>query len=313
MTRLPLILTLVASACCNFAACTNRQSETERRPVRRDSVLTEDVYYNRAYWIISDMLSGKAPLSLKKAVFAYEWAYSEGKLNYEDYDKEITETAQRLQRFIKKKGVSHLKTAGNYALFEYFTKPSELNGNKAFEYDFEDSRGEKDPTKPFVTKLLKTHTGQCYSLPLLYKILADEMNTEAYITYAPYHSFIRHKDEKGKWINVELTTGRIVSDAFYISVYHISVDDIRFGTYMDTLSLHETIANCLTSMTFGYKQKHGEDSYILDCYNTVLEYYPCNINAMKGAYNYTQRMDEKYYVKHHHQKERTYPNANGNR
>ncbi len=299
MTRLPLILTLVASACCNFAACTNRQSETERRPVRRDSVLTEDVYYNRAYWIISDMLSGKAPLSLKKAVFAYEWAYSEGKLNYEDYDKEITETAQRLQRFIKKKGVSHLKTAGNYALFEYSTKPSELNGNKAFEYDFEDPHGKEDQTKQFVTKLMQTHTGQCHSLPLLYKIIADEMRTEAYIAYAPLHSYIKHRDEIGEWVNVELTTGRVVADEFYISTYDVTTDDIRNRIYMDTISLHKTIADCLVSMAFGYKEIYGvEDPFLLECYNVVLKYYPDDINALKGVYAYTRAIDKRYYVNH---------------
>jgi hypothetical protein len=272
----------------------------EQQVVRNDSILTEDIYYNRAYWIISDMLSGKQPLCLKKAVFAYEWAYSEGKLDYESYDNEIRETARKLQQFVKNRRISHLRTSGNYSLFEYFTKPSELNGNKSFQYDFEDPHGENDQTKPFVTKLMRTHTGQCHSMPLLYKILADEMGVEAYIAYAPLHSYIKHRDEIGNWVNVELTTGEIQADEFYVSTYNITSDDIRNRIYMDTVSLHKTIADCLSNMTFGYKHLYGgEDPFVYQCFNTVLKYYPNDIMALEGVYAYTRAIDKRYFVNHH--------------
>jgi hypothetical protein len=69
-------------------------------------------------------------------------------------------------------------------------------------YDFHDYRGEGDYRQQFVTKLLQTNTGQCHSLPLLYKILAEEMGVKAYLAFAPNHSYIRHQDEQGRWYNL---------------------------------------------------------------------------------------------------------------
>ena len=44
---------------------------------------------------------------------------------------------------------------------------------------------------------------------------------EAYITFAPQHIFIRHRDEldSGKWVNVELTTQSLSREIFYIEKF----------------------------------------------------------------------------------------------
>jgi len=41
---------------------------------------TQSSLYNVAYLEISDMLDGKKPLSIKRAVFLAEWAYLDGKV-----------------------------------------------------------------------------------------------------------------------------------------------------------------------------------------------------------------------------------------
>ncbi|MFM7856963.1 MAG: hypothetical protein ACKO96_34825, partial [Flammeovirgaceae bacterium] len=46
-------------------------------------------------------------------------------------------------------------------------------------YDFEDFWGREDLRKTFVSKLMKTGTGNCHSLPLLFLILAEEVGVEA--------------------------------------------------------------------------------------------------------------------------------------
>lgn len=89
------------------------------------------------------IFNGKRPYSLKRAEFIVEWAYSGGKLDYSKFCKDIDNTVHVLKKFIRIKNVQQYKTAPNFALSEYFTKPSSLNGNRAFSYDFEDFTGKK--------------------------------------------------------------------------------------------------------------------------------------------------------------------------
>ncbi len=44
-----------------------------------------------------------------------------------------------------------------------------------FHYNFDDYAGNKDWSNTFVTKLLTSHKGNCHSLPILYKLIAEEM------------------------------------------------------------------------------------------------------------------------------------------
>ena len=121
------------------------------------------------------MLNGKSKYSFKIAEFLVENAYEDGCMNYNRYCQDIDSVASILRSFIFINNISNYRTAPNYALFEYFTKPSPLNENKAFTYDFEDFSGKKDFMKMFATKVMKTHTGQCTSLPIYYKRLCDEL------------------------------------------------------------------------------------------------------------------------------------------
>lgn len=59
---------------------------------------------------------------------------------------------------------------------------------KHFNYDFNNPFGEKDQSKRYVTKLLATHNGQRYTMPLHYIIIADEFKIKSYIAYSPQHS-----------------------------------------------------------------------------------------------------------------------------
>ena len=131
----------------------------------------KDSCYLKAFEEITDMLDRKTELNLKRAVFLPEWAYHGGKLNYEVYCATIESLGKTLTDFMVLNGLDKHPIGGNIALFEYFTNPCPLNDYKAYDYDFEDFRGEEDQTKTFVTKLMITHSGQCRSLPLLYKIL----------------------------------------------------------------------------------------------------------------------------------------------
>jgi hypothetical protein len=247
--------------------------------------VVEDPYYNTAYCEIVSMLDNKIPMDYKRAVFLLEWAYSKGTLDYNTFCVEIAEIAFKLKQFVKEKGIEQYKTSGNFALFEFFTEPNSMNGNKPFTYDFDDFNGQQDYRKTFVTKLLKTHSGQCRSLPILYKILAEETNTEAFLAFAPNHLYIKHLSEDNKWVNVELTNGHFSSDAYIISSMGISSEAIRNRIYMDAMDLRQSIAYCLTDLSMGYQKLYGYDYFVLLCCDKTLEYFPYSMPTLLYKYN----------------------------
>lgn len=246
---------------------------------------TNDEYYNTAFNEILAMLEERQAVSIKRAAFLIEWAYLQGTLDYTLFCNDIGQTAKDLNRFIDAAGVKQYRTAGNFALFEYFTKPNWMNGNKSFKYDFEDFTGIEDYTKQFVTKVMRTHTGQCRSLPMYYKILAEEIGAEAHLAQAPNHLYVKHLGEDNKWVNIELTNGNFASDAHIISSMGISAESIRNRVYLDAMSEKETLAFLLQELTHGYERLYGYDEFVILCCDKSLEYYPHNMSALLVKHN----------------------------
>jgi hypothetical protein len=149
-----------------------------------------------------------------------------------------------------------------------------LNYYKPYRYDFDDFDGGKDWTKQFVTKLLKTHTGNCPSLPFLYKILCEEIGAKASLALGPNHVYIKHIDENGQWTNLELTSGNITSDPWIIKSMDISVEAIKSGAYMAPLSDKESIALTMFDLAETYRFQYGSDEFLLDITNTAISYFP---------------------------------------
>lgn len=236
-------------------------------------------HYRQAYLEMADMLDGKIPLSIKRAVFLAEWAYLDGDLDYNAYCYGIDTAVAFLQMFIVANGLERYKTGKNLALTEYFFRPYSGNGHKPFTYDFDDTGGQADFTKQFVTKVMRTHTGQCRSLPMYYKVLAEALEAEAYIAYAPAHVFIRYRNEDKmypeKWVNVELTTHQITPEFFYKERFEISDKAIENKVYLAPLTDRETVAAQLADLAFGYWNKFKcYDEFTRCCTEKSLEYYP---------------------------------------
>lgn len=245
-------------------------------------------HFEMAYSEIAAMLDGQDSISLKRSVFLQEWAYLDGQPNYLAYCEQIDSIATALRKFIHANNLQHYRTGGNYALFEYFSRPYSMNGHRPFTYDFDDFSGSDDYTKLFVTKVTRTHSGQCRSLPMYYKVLAETIGAEAYITFAPQHLFIRHHDEQSpsKWVNVELTTQSLAREIFYIENFGISDEAIRNKVYLYPLSDKETVAYLLSELAAGYFRKYGKfDDFILKCADKSLEYYPQNVLALQQKGN----------------------------
>jgi hypothetical protein len=155
-------------------------------------------------------------------------------------------------------------------------------------YDFHDYRGEGDYRQQFVTKLLQTNTGQCHSLPLLYKILAEEMGVKAYLAFAPNHSYIRHQDEQGRWYNLELTNGRYVTSHALMRFGYVKTAALKNRVYLDTLSRKQTIGACLVDLVLEYDAKFGafrREAFMHPCIDGVLQRQPNHVQAwiVKGS------------------------------
>lgn len=230
--------------------------------------------YNKAYQEQLAMLSGKEVISFKRSVFLVEDAYYSDKLNYQAFCQDISNITAQLKDLIRQKHIENHPIAGNYVTFSFMADTIAANGFKPFTYDFDDFTGTKDWSKQFVTKLLKTHSGNCHSLPFLYKILCEELGAKAYLALAPNHVYIKHQDERGQWTNVELTNPGFPRDQWIIKEMAITVEAIKKNIYMNPLTPKESVAMTMFDLACGYKSLYGYDNFVLKVSNTALKYYP---------------------------------------
>lgn len=250
--------------------------------------------YQMTYNRIDSMLAGTAKLSFKKAVFDTESAYLDERLNYIQINQEIEELVKLTNSVLSNEPLIYSESDRDIVLkhatlFKVLadTIPIKINENQMvlrtpYTYDFDDMWGEKDWTKMFVSKLLITGKGNCHSLPYLYKILSEELNIPAYLAFAPNHIYIKTFSKKMGWYNTELTSGTFPVDAWLMASGYISVDAVKNGLYMDTLSTKQSVANCLVDLAQGYQHKFGKDNpdFVVKCCNTCLKYHSTNVNAM---------------------------------
>lgn len=150
-------------------------------------------------------------------------------------------------------------------------------------YNFDDYAGQKNWDSMFVSTLMTTHKGNCHSLPLLYKLIAEELGERAWLSLAPNHFYIRLHNEADGWYNTELTSGQFPTDAWIKASGYVHLDAIKNGIYMDTLSLAETIAVCMTDLTEGYRHRYPQTyrlEFVLKCCDRTLEIFPDYVNAL---------------------------------
>lgn len=249
-------------------------------------------WYKLAFEEQVKMLKGQNPIDFKRAVFISENAYFQGKLDYVSFCDKLKKTSQKLTAFIKERGFGHFKTAGNWALFTYMTDSITINGFSPYSYDFDDFMGDNDCSKMFVTKLMRTKSGNCHSLPMYYKILCEEIGAKAHLALAPNHLYIKHIDENGQWTNLELTNGGFPRDQWIIKEMSITVEAIKNGIYMTPLSPKESIALTMLDLANNYRFQIGYDAFYIKAINTALAYFPTCIPLLMGRANYYKYIGE---------------------
>ena len=230
--------------------------------------------------------------SIKDVNFKIENAYFENKLQKEEFDKTIKQTADFILAKMKELNFDpNSNSAKNFMIFKYFTETLQVKGFKEkhfpIKYDFEDYWGQINWSKMFVTKLLKTNTGQCHSLPLLYLTLAEQIGAVAYLSLSPNHSYIKFQDEKGKWYNLELTNGMFTVSSFILNNGFIRSEAIQNNIYMQSMTKKELLSQCYTDLASGYIHKFGYDEFVQKVTNKALELNPNSItaNMVKANFN----------------------------
>lgn len=241
------------------------------------------------------MLTDSLPLSFKEAVFLTENAYNNNQLSYQNFNSKIKTLAELCKKIAAQGDLLYDETdkanVRKYWAVFAIMKDSitfTVDSTRSFKtlpylYDFDDFWGEKDWSKMFVSKLLNTRTGNCHSLPFLYKILCEELGVPAWLAMAPNHTYIKLWTEKIGWFNTELTSGYFPIDAWIMASGYIHLNAVQNRIYMDTLSNKQSIAVCLTDLAKGYERKFGESAdldFILKCANMALDHYPLFVNAL---------------------------------
>lgn len=245
-------------------------------------------YFHSARNEILEMLEGKRNLSLKRAVFVTENAFFQNRMKYEDFDTAIKNLKYicllKLQEEKLDINDDMAKLMMIFRVMSEIIKVKEPSTEKIIvhypmKYDFDDYSAQNKTSNYMVSKLLTNNAGQCHSMPLLFLILAEEMDVEAFWCFSPNHSFIKFKDKKNRWYNIELTQGALVTDDFYMNSGFIKSKAIQNGIYLNPLSARQTIAHLLNDLSFYYIPHYGYDHFVEENSNLVLQYAPFDLTA----------------------------------
>lgn len=232
--------------------------------------------------------------SITDATFIVENAFFNDDKNFANtYQSSIQKATKSIRNQLTKNGINDEdNTSKNLEIFEYFSKDTKENGKivkKAFKYDFDDYFGEKDYSKMFVSKLMKTGSGQCHSMPLLYLILAEQLGVDASLVMSPNHSYIRFMDENGDQQSIELTNGMFSTDTFVLNSGYIKSEALQNKIYMQNLTKKDILSQTFVDLASGYIHKFGYDEFSANVIDKALELNPNNIFAKLWKSNTDQK------------------------
>lgn len=215
-------------------------------------------HFNIAVDEISKMINGEIPVSFKRGVFLIENAFYKGELNWELYCSKIDEIVNKIKPLVKENLQNGEDLAKNYSIFRFFHDSIPENNYQPFSYDFDTFLNNYDHSSHMTSNLIDSKLGNCMSLPFLYKIIANEMNAEAYLSTAPMHIFIKIKDNQGNWFNHEVTAGSFSRTSFIIESFGITDRAIQSGLYLKPLDEMESLGLLLEQLIYFYEKRTGK-------------------------------------------------------
>jgi hypothetical protein len=252
-----------------------------------------DKMFEESYSLLNNMIETPSNYNFKKAVFAVENAYLDGKLDTTFVNNQIRILNSLSKSLVENRFLAYVErdkpTFNKWAsVFEVMHDTIPLNIKDyvykyiPFGYDFKDVFGHAKRENLFVSKLLETRKGNCHSLPYLYKILCEELGVEANLAIAPNHIYIKHKSAKFGWYNTELTSGIFPNDAWIMASGFVHIDAITNGVYMKALNNNESIALVLIDLADNYNAKfpNNDGTFVLKCAETAIKNYPFFATAL---------------------------------
>ncbi len=241
----------------------------------------------KAFSELQGMLNGTQKIDFLKATWLVESSYDIS-LTWEEFNKMFRDNLQLIMQLMKQDKLSPTdnlsKIMATYKFMAdttsvYMAAKEKNVVSKPMLYDFEDYAGKEDITKVFVSKLLRTGTGQCMSLPMLYYLFAKALGAEVNLAFAPQHSYIMFKDKVGVWQNIELTGRIFTTNDFNWQSGFIKMEQVKSGMYMRPISEKETIAHLLTTLAITYARTFGTDDRVLEMALTANEYAPNDVTS----------------------------------
>ncbi len=154
------------------------------------------------------------------------------------------------------------------------------NSFQPFQYDFDDPLGTKISNK-LISNYIRTHKGNCVSMPMLYLMVADKSGIDCTLSTAPLHLLVMVKEPvTKKYFNVEAThKGQIATEQFYIENLRIKPSALQNGIYLQPLSKKEIISIMVITLSEHYAELHQWEQSIAIA-KLALKYYPNYAYAM---------------------------------
>ena len=110
----------------------------------------------------------------------------------------------------------------------------------------------------FLTGYLDAKMGSCITIPLLYYIIARELDLPVYWVRAPDHFFCRYQIDEKNYVNIETTCGgKVAPDSSYIKDFKITQNELNKKVYMHSLTDRECAADLLCIMGLYYARKRN--------------------------------------------------------
>lgn len=205
-----------------------------------------------AYTELESMLSGKQKIDFVKAVWLVEAAHDES-LSWEEFNGMFQNGVDVISALMVQDKVNPNDNLSKImSIFKYMADTTKVFVREKEKtivthpmlYDFDDYAGKKDVTKVFVSKLLRTGTGQCMSLPMLYYLYAKTFGADVHIAFAPQHTYITFQDNLGDWQNIELTGRMFIATDFHWQSGLINAQQVQSGIYLRPSTEKEPLPNC---------------------------------------------------------------------